>query len=60
MNEVQKLKEHRQRLGMTQEEIAKKLFCSRITYTRWENDKQSPQPIFQTHIKKLLRSLRAK
>ena len=57
MNEVQKLKKQRERLGMTQKEIAKKLYCSRVTYTRWENGQQSPQPIFIMQIQKLLINL---
>ena len=37
-----RLKEYRTRAGMTQDELAEKLFVSRQTISSWENDKSYP------------------
>lgn len=37
-----RLKEYRARAGMTQDELAEKLFVSRQTISSWENDKSYP------------------
>ena len=37
-----RLKEYRARAGMTQDELAEKLFVSRQTISNWENDKSYP------------------
>lgn len=38
----QRVKNHRIRLGMTQEELAEKLYVSRQTVSSWENNKSYP------------------
>ena len=36
------LKEHRNRLGLSQEDVAERIFVSRQTISNWENDKTYP------------------
>ena len=36
------IKEHRARLGMSQEELAEKIFVSRQTISNWETDRTYP------------------
>ena len=37
-----RLKEYRNRLGITQDDLAEKLYVSRQTVSAWENDKTYP------------------
>jgi len=57
-SEIQELRQLRLKLGMSQDEIAKKLYCNRVTLANWERSKKEPQPIFKREIKKLLNSLK--
>ena len=36
------IREHRQRLGLSQEELAQRLYVSRVTVSHWENGKTYP------------------
>ena len=57
MNEISKLKLLRLKHGLTQQQIAEKLYCDRITFWRWENNKQVPRPVFQKGIQELIGEL---
>ena len=38
----EKLKEERQKAGMTQDQVAEKIMASRVTVSHWENGKSLP------------------
>ncbi|MBM6906576.1 helix-turn-helix domain-containing protein [Collinsella tanakaei] len=38
MELARRIKEHRERLGMSQSELAKKVFVSRQTISKWETE----------------------
>ena len=42
MELARRIKEHRERLGMSQSELAKKVFVSRQTISNWETDRTYP------------------
>ena len=59
----ERLKEHRARLGLSQEELADRIFVSRQTISNWENDKTYPDvqsllllsQLFEVSIDELVR-----
>ena len=48
-----RLKDERKRLGMSQEEVAKKVSIHRETWSRYENDKITPGSTILLHAAKL-------
>ena len=46
----QAIKEKREKLGLTQQELAEKLFVSRQTVCRWENGTRCPDLIMAKKI----------
>ena len=48
------IKEKREALGMTQQELAEKLFVSRQTVCRWENGSRCPDLIMAKKISMVL------
>jgi len=58
--EIQRLKNLRQKLNLSQEHIAKKLYVARVTLARWEANKHTPQPIYRKEIKKVINRLERK
>lgn len=59
----EKLKEHRNRLGLSQEEVAERIFVSRQTISNWETDRTYPDvqsllllsELFDTSIDELVK-----
>src|SRR5437762_513367 len=49
----QRLKLERERLGLSQEELAERMGCSVKTITRWENDDNVPQPHYRQKFRDL-------
>lgn len=57
------LKEHRGRLGLSQEELAERIFVSRQTISNWETDRTYPDvqsllllsELFETSIDELVK-----
>lgn len=41
----EKLKETRQKSGMTQDQVAEKIMVSRVTISHWENGKSLPEDV---------------
>lgn len=54
------LKEIRQKLELSQEELSRLLGVSLITINRWERGVNIPLPFFQKKIKELLRDTKQK
>jgi len=50
----EKVKENRLKKGLTQEELAKKLFVSKKTVSKWETGRGLPDPALLPHIAKVL------
>ena len=50
-----RLKEYRLKHQLTQEDLAKKLRVTRLTLSRWFNNKNTPRELEQYRIEELLR-----
>lgn len=49
------LKEHRNRLGLSQEDVAERIFVSRQTISNWETDRTYPDVQMPSALKRDLR-----
>jgi|Deesub1362A_J573_1020465.scaffolds.fasta_scaffold00385_3 HTH-type transcriptional regulator/antitoxin HipB len=54
MNLSQKLKEARLRVGLSQEEVARRVGCSVRTYARWERGETMPQTRYLQALARVL------
>ncbi len=52
--EIEKLKELRERFGLPRNYLAYKLGCAEFTLIRWEQGISKPSPIYRRHLKKLI------
>ena len=52
--EVQRLKELRERFGLPRDYLAFKLGCSEYTLFRWEKQISTPSPAYRRQLKKLI------
>jgi len=58
--EVQRLKELRERYGLPRNYLSFKLGCSEYTLIRWEQGISKPSPIYRRQLKKLISRFPAK
>jgi DNA-binding transcriptional regulator YiaG len=52
--EIEKLKELRERFGLPRNYLAYKLGCAEFTLIRWEQGISKPSPIYRRQLQKLI------